>query len=145
MSQPSDGTPRPTTTESPAPSANREHRDEDGKRKKKKKQFGNGHIVSSYVGKCEEIKNSVYDVTPGSSGFDSFARTTRDITLHIASTLKLAGEFCTMMDPESLGFPVLVAPADPDINNFMEIKRWEVAFNIYNKPSRSSSDSARRQ
>ena len=134
MSQPSEGTPRPTTTEPPAASANREPRDEDGKKKKKKKkkQSGAGHIASNFIGKCDEIKQHVYDVSPG-NGFDTFAKTTREIGEHIARTVKNAGEFRTAMDPENLGFALLIIPADPaDTNNVMEVKKWEVAFKKYN-------------
>ena len=128
MSQPSDGTPRPTTTEPPAP-----NRDEDGKKKKKKKKkHGAGHITSSFIGKCDEIKQHVYDVSPG-NGFDTFAKTTREIGEHIARTVKNAGEFRTAMDPEKFGFAKLVVPADPiDPTNVMEVKKWEVSFKKYN-------------
>jgi hypothetical protein len=96
--------------------------------KKKKKPFS----VSGYVGKCEEIKEHVYDVTPGKNGFDSFAKTTREIGKHIARTVKDAGDFRTAMDPENLGFPTLAPPTDPaDVNNILVMERWKMAYKAY--------------
>jgi hypothetical protein len=100
------------------------------KTKKKKKSFT--LASSGFTGKCEDIKDHIYDVTPGKSGFDAFAKTTREIGEYIARTVKDAGEFRTAMDPENLGFSPLVPPADPtDVGNLLLLKRWELAFKTY--------------
>ena len=86
---------------------------------------------SNAVGKCEEIKDHVYHVLPGKS-FDIYAKTTREIGKYIACTVKDAGEFCTAMDPENLGFTPLVPPADPaDMTNLMHVKHWKIAYRTY--------------
>jgi hypothetical protein len=102
MSQPG-GAPRPPNTET--------SRDEDRGTKKKKKTSSNVSANSaSFSGKCEDIKEHVYDVTLGKSGFDVFAKTTREIGEYIARTVKDGGEFRTAMDPEDLGFTTLMPP-----------------------------------
>jgi hypothetical protein len=62
----------------------------------KKKKF---HVPSGsiYEGKCEEIKQHVYDVIPGKNGFDVFAKPTTEIGEHIARTVPNAGEFTLVM------------------------------------------------
>ena len=124
MSQPS-GAPRPPNTET--------SRDEDrGTKKKKKKKSPVSTNSASFSGKCEDIKEHVYDVTLGKSGFDVFAQTTREIGEYIARTAKDGGEFRTAMDPEDLGFTTLTPPLDPeDMDNSMQVKKWEMAYKTY--------------
>ena len=122
-------------TPSPRPPTGESSRDEDRgtKKKKKKKAASSSTVYTSFVGKCEDIKEHVYDVTPGKSGFDVFAKTTREVGEYIARTVKDGGEFRTAMDPEDLGFAVLAPPADPiDENNIMQVKRWEIAYKTHN-------------
>jgi hypothetical protein len=40
--------------------------------------------ISAYEGKCDEIKQYVYDVVAGKNGFDVFAKTTTEIGEYIA-------------------------------------------------------------
>jgi hypothetical protein len=84
-------------------------------RKKKKKHL---YLVgSSYVGKCEEIKEHVYDVGPTKS-LDLFAKTMREIGEYLARTIKNGAEFRNAFDPEDLGFDTIVQPPEPeDIHN----------------------------
>jgi hypothetical protein len=113
----------------PRPSTGKSSRGEDRGTKKKKKEKTLSTVLSNFVGKCEDIKEHVYDVTPGKSGFDVFAKTTREIGEYIARSVKDGGEFRTAMDPEDLGFSILVPPVDPtNINNMMQVKRWEIAY-----------------
>jgi hypothetical protein len=98
-------------------------------RKKKKKQ--SYAVGSSYVGKCDEIKEHVYDVGPTKS-LDLFAKTTREIGEYLACTIKNRTEFRTAFDPKDLGFDTIVQPPDPvDINNPVLIKHWEFAYKTY--------------
>jgi hypothetical protein len=98
-------------------------------RKKKKKQ--NYAVGSSYIGKCDEIKEHVYNVGPTKS-LDLFAKTTREIGEYLACTIKNSAEFCTAFDPEDLGFDTIVQPPKPeDINNPVLVKRWEFAYKTY--------------
>jgi hypothetical protein len=76
---------------------------------RKKKRF-NLPAVSAYEGKCEEIKHHVYDVIPGKSGFDIFAKTTTEIGEYIAWTVPNAGEFTLVVRLDELSFPVIPAP-----------------------------------
>jgi len=126
MSHPA-GTPVSRPTSEPS-------RDEDrGTKKKKKKKPSTTVSSTAFVGKCEDIKEHVYDVTPGKSGFDVFAKTTREIGEYIARTIKDGGEFRTALDPEQLGFSPLAPPEDPvDENNAMQVKKWEIAYKAYN-------------
>jgi hypothetical protein len=55
-----------------------------GSRNYRKKKKSLVPVTSGYVGKCEDLKGHVYDVTPGKSGFDAFAKTTREIGEYIA-------------------------------------------------------------
>jgi hypothetical protein len=126
---------QPSGTPNPRPPTGKSSRDEDRgtKKKKKKKASSSSTVSTSFVGKCDEIKEHVYDVTPGKSGFDVFAKTTRKVGKYIARNIKDGGEFCTAMDPEDLGFTVLAPPADPiDENNAMQVKRWEIAYKTHN-------------
>jgi hypothetical protein len=104
-------------------------------RKKKKKLLV--PVTSGYVGKCKDIKAHVYDVTPGKSGFDAFAKTTREIGEYIAQTVKDAGEFWPAMDPENLGFTALVLPPDPDdLTNVLMMECWKMAFKHYSNTTK---------
>jgi hypothetical protein len=125
---------QPSGTPNPRPPTGESSRDEDCGTKKKKKKASSSTVSTSFVGKCEDIKEHVYNVTPGKSGFDVFAKTTRKVGEYIARTIKDGGEFCTAMDSEDLvGFAVLAPPADPiDKNKAMQVKRWEIAYKTHN-------------
>jgi hypothetical protein len=133
--QPSGSSPAPPAANRPAATGSSTHEDERGnqwKKKKKKKQFTDGQ--SGYAGKSDDLKTFVYDVSPGKSGFDSFAKTTREIGEYIARTVKDAGEFRTAMDPENLGFAPLIPPADlanADATNLMAVERWKLNYKTY--------------
>lgn len=106
-----------------------------GRRKKnfkKKKHFP--QRGSGFEGKCEAIKQHVYDVVPGKNGFDVFAKTTTEIGEYIASNVPNAGEFTLVMRPENLGFPTIAAPDDPaDPTNLVQVERWKAANKRYDK------------
>jgi hypothetical protein len=92
------------------------------------------------LGKCEEIKAHVFDVTPGKNGFDVFAKTTREIGEYMARNVKDGGEFCVALDPENLGFSIIAPPPDPcNVLNHMEIKRWEMAFRTFTDTTERST------
>ena len=113
MSQPSgNGPPAPTGGGSGSSSGQAEETRGNHSKKKKKKSYGSNE-QGGFTGKCEDLKMHVYDVTPGKSGFDTFARTTTEIGEYIARTCKDAGEFRTAMDPENLGFAALNPPTEP--------------------------------
>ena len=123
----------PSGTPNSRPPSGKSSRDKDRGTKKKKKKKAFFTVSSSFVGKCEDIKEHVYDVTPGKSGFNVFAKTTRKVGKYIARTIKDGSDFCTAMDPEDLGFAILAPPADPiDENNTMQVKRWEIAYKTHN-------------
>jgi hypothetical protein len=105
----------------------------DTKRNKKNTDKHRGKSVaflpSAFMGKCEETKAHVFNMTPGKNGFDVFAKTTRKIGEYMARNVKDCREFCVALDPENLGFNIIAPPPDPrHVHNPMEIKRWEIAF-----------------
>jgi hypothetical protein len=103
--------------------------------RKKKKSLA--PVTSGYVGKCEDLKGHVYDVTPGKSGFDAFAKTTHEIGEYIARTVKDAGEFRSAMDPENLGFATLAIPPDPDdLTNVLMMERWKMVYKHYSNAAK---------
>jgi hypothetical protein len=63
------------------------------KKNKKNKKPSSSSDSSGFVGKCSDIKDHVFDVSPGKNGFDIFAITTREIGEYIARTVKDGGEF----------------------------------------------------
>jgi hypothetical protein len=69
--------------------------------------------MSVNEGKCEEIKQHVYDVIPGKNRFNVFAKTNTKIGEYITHTVPNAGEFSLVMRPSDLGFPVIPAPLMP--------------------------------
>jgi hypothetical protein len=108
----------------------------DTKHNKKIRDKHRGKLVaflpSAFMGKWEEIKAHVFDVTPGKNGFDVFAKTTREIGEYMARSVKDSGEFRVALDPKNLGFNIIDPPPDPrDVHNPMEIKRWEIAFKVF--------------
>jgi hypothetical protein len=108
------------------------HGDRRRKQHKKKKNFA--QRASTFEGKCEAIKQHVYDVTPGRIGFDVFAKTTTKIGQYIASNVVNAGEFTLVMRPDNLGFPTIVPLATPhNRNDFVAVELWKEANKQYNK------------
>jgi hypothetical protein len=142
MSQPSGNSPpAPSSGGSGSGSGQAEEARGNQSRKKKKKHFGSSDTQSGYTGKCDELKAYVYDVSPGKSGFETFAKTTIEIGQYIARTIKEAGEFRTAMDPDNLGFATLTAPADPiDPTNVMQMERWKVEYKEYKNALDLSTD-----
>jgi hypothetical protein len=109
---------------------------DDTKHNKKNRDKHRGKSVaflpSAFMGKCEEIKAHVFDVTPGKNGFDVFAKITREIEEYMARNVKESREFRVALDPENLGFSIIAPPPDPrNVHNPMEIKRWEIAFRTF--------------
>jgi hypothetical protein len=89
-------------------------------------------LPSLFVGKCEEIKTHVFDVTPGKNRFNVFAKTTRKIGEYMARNIKDSREFRVAMDPENLGFSIIAPPPDPcNVHNPMEIQHWEIAYRTF--------------
>jgi hypothetical protein len=108
-----------------------------GSRNYRKKKKSLVPVTSGYVGKCEDLKGHVYDVTPGKSGFDAFAKTTREIGEYIARTVKDASEFRSAMDPENLGFATLAIPPDPDdLTNVLMMEQWKMAYKHYSNATK---------
>ena len=107
---------------------------------KKNKNKSSGLTTSSYVGKCSDIKEHVYDVSAGRSGFDVFVKTTREISEYAAAKLKDASEFRNAMDPDNLGFDILAPPDDlPADANIMQVEVWKVAYKEFTDASRRRS------
>ena len=86
------------------------------KKKSKNRNKASQSLVSAFIGKCEDIKEHVYDAIPGRNGFDVFVKTTREIGEYIAPSIKDGGESRVALDPEDLGFTTLTAPIDPPNN-----------------------------
>jgi hypothetical protein len=126
----------PTAETSDRSSNSRRNNNKDKKNKNK----SSGLASSSYVGKCSDIKDHVYDVSAGRSGFDVFVKTTREISEYAAAKLKDASEFRNAMDPDNLGFEVLAPPEDlPDNSNIMQVEVWKVAYKEFTDASRRRS------
>jgi hypothetical protein len=102
----------------------------------KKKKF---HVpsISAYEGKCEEIKQHVYDVVPWKNGFDVFAKTTTEIGKYIARNVPNASKFTLIMRLDELGFPVIPAPPLLAVrNDLIKLEVWHIANKQYNKKRR---------
>jgi hypothetical protein len=142
MSQPSGNSPpAPSGCGSGSGSGQAEETRGSQSKKKKKKHFGSSDAQGGFIGRCNELKAYVYDVSPGKSGFESFAKTTIKIVGYIACTIKEAGEFRMAMDPDNLGFATLTAPADPvDPTNVMQMERWKVEYKEYKNALDLSTD-----
>jgi hypothetical protein len=100
----------------------------------KKKKF---HVlsVSTYEGKCEEIKHHAYNIVPGKNEFDVFAKTTTTIGEYIVWTVPNTGEFMLIMRPEKSGFPVIPVPPLPAVrNDLIKLEVWHIANKQYNRP-----------
>jgi len=75
-----------------------------------------------FIGRCKDLKETVYDVATRSS---TFAHTTRDIAEYIARKFKDAGEFRKGMVEMLL--PILDKPNKPDNTaSPIDIKTWEL-------------------
>ena len=68
---------------------------------------------SSYEGKQVEIKDHVYDVGGIRGGNDLFEKTTCEIVDFVSWSTKGSGKFQMAMDPDSLGFQLLIDPPPP--------------------------------
>ena len=98
-----------------------------GSKKKKNKQFGKRE--PKFEGKCEELKDAVYDVV---SGKETFTKTTRDIAEYVGRQFEEAGEFRTGMVDMQL--PALMEPAAPtDTTNVVALELWKMARRTYEK------------
>jgi hypothetical protein len=100
---------------------------------------------SIYEGKCEEIKQHVYDVIPGKNGFDVFAKTTTKIGEYVVRTVPNASKFTLVMRPDDLGFPVIPAPPLPTMrNDLIELEVWQMANKQYNDLMEKQEENKRR-
>jgi hypothetical protein len=131
-------TPQPPAVESSGARTNMSgdsNRDDGDKRnsKKKKKKSPQAISTSTFTGKCEDIKDHVYDSVPGKNGFDVFVKTTREISEYIARTIKDGGEFRVALDPDVLAFTPLTEPtlAAGDENNPVLVKKWEIKYRAF--------------
>ena len=86
--------------------------------------------ILSYQGKIDDLRTSVYDVSPiGSGGMDSFHGTTKEIGEYIARTYKGGGEFIQAFNPSDLGFAPIDNPTAPGDNATMEeVEIWKLMF-----------------
>ena len=123
-----------TTGSAPSPPAKMSDRSSNGRRNHKKNKKPSATSVSSFIGKCSDIKEHNYDVNASQSGFDVFVKTTREIGKYVGGKLKDASKFWNAMDPENLGFELLVPPAAlrDDAKNIMQGEVWKVAYKDYN-------------
>ena len=105
------------------------------KKKSKNRNKASQSSVSAFlIGKCEDIKEHVYDAIPGRNGFDVFVKTTREIGEYIARSIQDGGEFRVALDHEDLGFTTLTAPVDPPTNaTARDIKRWEIKYKAFSE------------
>ena len=83
-----------------------------------------------FEGSCEDLKESVHDLTAGK---DTFLKTTRKIAEHVGREYSDAGEYRLAMI--NLDLPALVVePQLPvDIANVMAVEIWKMARHTYNK------------
>ena len=125
----------PPTSNNPAPVASNAQTNDrqSGNRNRSKKKKSGSASTGSFVGKCAEIKDHVYDVNASRGGFDMFVKTTREIAEHVGSKLKDASEFRNAMDPDNLAFEVLTAPALADAQNLMEVEIWKIEYKTYSE------------
>jgi hypothetical protein len=123
------------TSSSPGPvgsGAETSDRQSSGSSKKKKKKSVSAN-VTSFVGKCADIKDHVYDVGGNRGGFDLFVKTTREIAEYVSSKLKDASEFRNAMDPDNLSFETLLAPVLGDAPTIMDIEIWKISYKVHSE------------
>jgi hypothetical protein len=115
----------------PSPLPNAFHTTESDRAHRKKKKKHLYLVGSSYVCKCEEIKEHIYNVRPTKS-LNLFAKTTQEIREYLVHTIKNNTEFRNAFDPGDLGFDMIIQPPEPeDINNPVLVKQWEYAYKTY--------------
>ena len=82
---------------------------------------------SSYEGKQAEIKDHIYDVGGIRGGNNLFDKTTCEIADFVSCSIKGTSDFQMAMDPDHLGFQLLIDPTFPDNNaDELEVERWKL-------------------
>jgi hypothetical protein len=127
MTPPTSGNP------APVPSGTQASDRQSGNLNRSKKKKSGSASITSFVGKCAEIKEHVYDVNASRGGSDMLVKTTREIAEYVSSKLKDASEFRNAMDPDNLAFDVLTAPAIADDTNVMEMEIWKIEYKTYSE------------
>jgi hypothetical protein len=93
----------------------------------------NKNKTTRFKGKCEELKDFVYDINSNSA--DSFTKTTREIAEYVARTVSGAGEFRTgmiQMQMPPLHPPTF--PTNPDAPDFQElVEIWREDRKVYTR------------
>jgi hypothetical protein len=110
----------------------------------KKKKY---HVlnVSVYEGKCDKMKQHVYNIVLGKNGFDVFAKTATKIGKYIVQTIPTATKFALLMRPVDLGFTVIpVLPMPAQQNDLMELEIWRIANKCYNDLVEKQEENKRR-
>jgi hypothetical protein len=99
---------------------------------------------STFKGRCDELKEAVYDVTTGK---ETFLKTTRNIAEYVSHTYKDAGEFRLGMINQTLPplveppFPTAGAHGDP---NIMDMERWKINIKEHVIKVKSREDNSQR-
>jgi hypothetical protein len=116
-----------------------------GHRKIKRKKKHSSPMITTYKGKCKELKGHVYDMVPGKNRFDTFAKTTTEIGQYIARTVPSTAKWALVMRPENLSFPTIPEPAIPeDPTNLIEIEKWKATNKQYNDLMEKREENKRR-
>ena len=76
------------------------------------------------MGKCEDLKDHVYDAGGTRGTLDLFRTTTQEIGEYIAGRYQDAGEFRLGLIDGAL--PALIAPAAPDMADPVQVEMWKL-------------------
>jgi hypothetical protein len=129
--------------EAPAPNREQSSGGQNNNRRRNRRSQG-APESSTFKGRCEEIKEAVYDATTGK---ESFLKTTRVIAEHVSHTYKDAGEFRIGMMTQSL--PPLIEPLEPvgagdATPGFMAIEGWKFEIKEYLYKVKARADNSQR-
>ena len=82
---------------------------------------------NTFKGPLVGYESYVYDISRNTT--DAFNTTTRKLSEYIARSVSNAGEFMIAMNPDDLGFDVIVEPPDPDENGTqIEYEKWKTKY-----------------
>mmetsp|Transcript_122229 Transcript_122229/g.340832 ORF Transcript_122229/g.340832 Transcript_122229/m.340832 type:complete len:124 (-) Transcript_122229:349-720(-) len=114
MPESSDGAPAPVSDNSPGGELQAGAERPRGARRDRGNRNRRGHNnvprVEKFTGKCDDLKNYVYEISSSHRTTETFMRTTREIAEYIGREFDDAGDFRTGL--VEMNLPALREPAD---------------------------------
>ena len=132
MPEESGGSPTPplpdraASTQGENGASNNERR---GRRNRRRQQ--GGPTTTRFQGACEDLKEHVFDSSSSKPSAELFTKTVKAIAEFVAREYSGAGEFLPGL--VDLALPTLDPPADPDVNNPLELEMWKLDLKDHRK------------